>query len=420
MLLNQILSRENMLLALKRVEKNKGSHGVDKMPVQNLRQHLVENWSPIREAILKGTYEPMPVRRVEIPKPDGGVRLLGIPTVTDRLIQQAIAQVLSKIYDPLFSEHSYGFRPNRSAHDAVRKAKGYIQEGYRWVVDMDLEKFFDKVNHDRLMSTLAKKIAERPLLKLIRRYLQAGVMINGVISSMEKGTPQGGPLSPLLSNIVLDELDKELESRGHRFVRYADDCNIYVKSKRAGERTLASIQRFIEGNLRLKVNEKKSAVDRPWKRKFLGFSFTSTKETKIRIARTSIQRMKEKVRNITSRKMPYPLEYRIQRLNQYLTGWCGYFALADTKTTFEWLDKWIRRRLRMCLWKNWKNPKTKIRNLMKLGVPKGKAYEWGNSRKGYWRISNSPILHKALGNTYWHSQGLKSLQFRYETLRHIS
>ena len=418
MLLNQILSRENMLLALKRVEKNKGSHGVDKMPVQNLRQHLVENWSSIREAILEGTYEPMPVRRVEIPKPDGGFRLLGIPTVTDRLIQQAIAQVVSKIYDPMFSEHSYGFRPNRSAHDAVRKAKGYIQEGYRWVVDMDLEKFFDKVNHDRLMSTLAKRIDEKPLLKLIRRYLQAGVMINGVVTSMEKGTPQGDPLSPLLSNIVLDELDKELESREHRFVRYADDCNIYVKSKRAGERTLASIQRLIEGKLRLKVNEKKSAVGRPWKRKFLGFTFASTKEPKIRIAKASIQRMKEKVRKITSRKMPYPMEYRIQKLNQYLTGWCGYFALADTKAIFGLLDKWIRRRLRMCLWKNWKNPKAKIRYLMNLGVPKGKAYEWGNSRKGYWRISKSPILHKALGNTYWYSQGLKSLQGRYETLRH--
>ena len=365
MLLKQILSRENMLLALKRVEKNKGSHGVDMMPVRNLRQHIVENWSSIKEAILKGTYNPMPVRRVEIPKPDGGVRLLGIPTVTDRLIQQAIAQVLSKIYDPMFSEHSYGFRPNRSAHDAVRKAKGYIRDGFRWVVDMDLEKFFDKVNHDRLMSTLAKTVNDKPLLKLIRKYLQAGVMINGVVSSTSQGTPQGGPLSPLLSNIVLDELDKELEKRGHKFVRYADDCNIYVKSKRAGGRTMASIQRFIEGKLRLKVNIKKSAVDRPWKRKFLGFSFTSAKEPKIRIAKESIKRMKEKVREITSRKMPYPMEYRIAKLNQYLIGWCGYFALADTKSVFKELDGWIRRRLRMCLWKNWKKPKTKIRNLIK-------------------------------------------------------
>ncbi|WP_297989387.1 group II intron reverse transcriptase/maturase [uncultured Anoxybacillus sp.] len=418
MLLNQILSRENMLLALKRVEQNKGSHGVDQMPVQNLRTHIVENWQSIKEAILKGTYEPMPVRRVEIPKPDGGVRLLGIPTVTDRLIQQAIAQVMSKIYDPLFSEHSYGFRPNRSAHDAVRKAQGYIREGYRWVVDIDLEKFFDQVNHDRLMSTLAKRIHDKPLLKLIRKYLQSGVMIHGVVSSTEKGTPQGGPLSPLLSNIILDELDKELEKRGHRFVRYADDCNIYVKSKRAGERTMASVQQFIERKLRLKVNMKKSAVARPWKRKFLGFSFTDAKEPNVRIAKESLKRMKKKVREITSRKMPYPMEYRIQKLNQYLLGWCGYFALADTESPFRKLDGWIRRRLRMCLWKNWKTPKTRIRNLIKLGVPSWKAYEWGNSRKGYWRISNSPILHKTLGNSYWNDQGLKSLQERYEFLRH--
>lgn len=420
MILNQILSRENMLLALKRVEQNKGSHGVDQMPVQNLRTHIVENWQSIKEAILKGTYEPMPVRRVEIPKPDGGVRLLGIPTVTDRLIQQAIAQVLSKIYDPMFSEHSYGFRPNRSAHDAVRKAQGYIKEGYRWVVDIDLEKFFDQVNHDRLMSTLAKRIHDKPLLKLIRKYLQSGVMIHGVVSSTEKGTPQGGPLSPLLSNIVLDELDKELEKRGHKFVRYADDCNIYVKSKRAGERTMASVQRFIERKLRLKVNEKKSAVDRPWKRKFLGFSFTDAKEPNVRIAKESLKRMKKKVREITSRRMPYPMEYRIQKLNQYVVGWCGYFALADTKSIFRKLDGWIRRRLRMCLWKNWKTPKTRVRNLIKLGVPSWKAYEWGNSRKGYWRISNSPILHKTLGNSYWNDQGLKSLQERYEFLRHLS
>lgn len=420
MLLNQILSRENMLQALKRVEQNKGSHGVDRMPVQNLRQHIVENWLSIKEAILKGTYEPMPVRRVEIPKPDGGVRLLGIPTVTDRLIQQAIAQVLSKVYDPTFSENSYGFRPNRSAHDAVRKAKEYIRDGHRWVVDMDLEKFFDKVNHDRLMGTLAKRIQDKPLLKLIRKYLQSGVMINGVVSNTFEGTPQGGPLSPLLSNIVLDELDKELERRGHKFVRYADDCNIYVKSKRAGLRTMASIQRFIEGKLRLKVNEKKSAVDRPWKRKFLGFSFTYHKEPKVRIAKESLKRMKNKVREITSRKMPYPMEYRIQKLNQYLMGWCGYFALADTKSIFLELDKWIRRRLRMCLWKNWKKPKTKIRNLIQLGVPQWQAYEWGNTRKSYWRISNSPILHRTLGNSYWRNQGLKSLEARYENLRQLS
>ncbi|MBO0589102.1 group II intron reverse transcriptase/maturase [Sporosarcina sp. E16_8] len=420
MLINQILSRENMLQALKRVEKNKGSHGVDMMPVQTLRQHILENWSSIKEHILNGAYEPQPVRRIEIPKPDGGVRLLGIPTVTDRLIQQAIAQVLSRLYDPSFSDHSYGFRPGRSAHDAVRKAKGYIREGYRWTVDMDLEKFFDKVNHDRLMSTLAKRINDKPLLKLIRKYLQSGVLINGIVLGTNEGTPQGGPLSPLLSNIVLDELDIELEQRGHKFVRYADDCNIYVKTKRAGERVMESIQSFIETKLRLKVNEKKSAVDRPWKRKFLGFSFTSNKEPKVRIAKESQQRMKKKIREITSRKMPYPMEYRIRKLNQYLIGWCGYFALADTKTIFTELDGWIRRRLRMCLWKNWKKPKTKVKNLIRLGIADWQAYQWGNTRKSYWRISKSPILHRTLGNSYWNSQGLKSLQARYETLRYLS
>jgi len=420
MLMNQILSRENLLLALKRVERNKGSHGVDKMPVKFLRQHVVENWLTIKKQILEGTYQPQPVRRIEIPKPDGGVRLLGIPTVTDRLIQQAIAQVLSNLYDPNFSNHSYGFRPKRSGHDAIREAKGHIKEGYRWVVDMDLEKFFDKVNHDRLMSTLAKKISDKPLLKLIRRYLQSGIMINGVVYDTDEGTPQGGPLSPLLSNIVLDELDKELEKRGHKFVRYADDCNIYVKTKRAGERVMASIKTFIEKTLRLKINEKKSAVARPWQRKFLGFSFTSRKEPQVRIAKESIKRMKNKIRELTARKKPFPMEYRIQQLNQYLIGWCGYFALADTRSIFESLDGWIRRRLRMCLWKNWKKPRTKVRNLIRLGVPDWKAYEWGNTRKSYWRISKSPILHRTLGNSYWSNQGLKSLQARYEILRYSS
>jgi RNA-directed DNA polymerase len=420
MLLNQILSRENMLQALKRVEKNKGSHGVDMMPVQILRQHIKDTWELTKEQILKGTYEPQPVRRIEIPKPDGGVRLLGIPTVTDRLIQQAIAQVLSRLYDPTFSDHSYGFRPNRSAHDAVRKAKGYIKEGYRWTIDMDLEKFFDNVNHDRLMSTLAKRINDKPLLKLIRKYLQSGVLINGIVLDTNEGTPQGGPLSPLLSNIVLDELDKELEQRGHKFVRYADDCNIYVKTKRAGERVMESVQTFIERKLRLKVNEKKSAVDRPWKRKFLGFSFTNHKEPKVRIAKESLQRMKKKIREITSRKKPYPMEYRIHQLNRYLIGWCGYFALADTNSIFREMDGWIRRRLRMCLWKNWKKPRTKTRNLIRLGIPDWQAYEWGNTRKSYWCISKSPILSRALTNSYWSSQGLKSLQARYEILRYKS
>jgi RNA-directed DNA polymerase len=420
MLMERILSRENLLSALKRVERNKGSHGVDEMPVQNLRKHILEHWEAMKMELLEGTYNPQPVRRVEIPKPDGGVRLLGIPTVTDRLIQQAIAQVLTSLYDPTFSDHSYGFRPNRSAHDAVRRAKGYIQEGYRWVVDIDLEKFFDRVNHDKLMGTLAKRIKDKRLLKLIRKYLKSGIMINGIVTTGEVGTPQGGPLSPLLSNIVLDELDKELERRGHKFVRYADDANIYVKTKKAGNRVMGSITSFIEGKLKLKVNLNKSAVNRPWKRKFLGFSFTFHKEPKVRIAKESVKRMKHKIREITSRKKPYPMEYRIEKLNQYLMGWCGYFALADTPSVFKDFDSWIRRRLRMCMWKNWKKPSTKVRKLIGLGVPKGKAYEWGNSRKSYWRVSKSPILHRTLGNSYWSSQGLKSLLSRYETLRHQS
>lgn len=420
MLMERIMSRENLLSALKRVERNKGSHGVDEMPVQNLRKHIIEHWVSMKMELLQGTYEPQPVRRVEIPKPDGGVRLLGIPTVIDRFIQQAIAQVLTSLYDPTFSNHSYGFRPNRSAHDGVRKAKGYIQEGNRWVVDIDLEKFFDKVNHDRLMGVLAKRIEDKRLLKLIRKYLKSGIMINGIVTTSEEGTPQGGPLSPLLSNIVLDELDKELEERGHKFVRYADDCNIYVKTKKAGNRVMNSVTSFIEGKLKLKVNLNKSAVDRPWKRKFLGFSFTFHKEPKVRIAKESVKRMKNKIREITSRKKPYPMEYRIKKLNQYLMGWCGYFALADTPSVFGHFDSWIRRRLRMCIWKDWKLPRTKVRKLIGLGVPRGKAYEWGNSRKGYWRISSSPILHRALGNSYWSSQGLKSLLSRYETLRYPS
>ncbi|AGE21981.1 YkfC-like protein [Geobacillus sp. GHH01] len=417
MWMKQVMSRENLLRALKQVEKNKGSHGTDGMSVKDLRRHLVEHWDAIRHALEEGTYEPCPVRRVEIPKPNGGVRLLGIPTVTDRFIQQAIAQVLTPIFDPSFSEHSYGFRPGRRGHDAVKKAKQYIQEGYTWVVDIDLEKFFDRVNHDKLMGILAKRIPDKILLKLIRKYLQAGVMINGVVMETQEGTPQGGPLSPLLSNILLDELDKELEKRGHKFVRYADDCNIYVRTKKAGERVMKSITAFIEKKLRLKVNETKSAVDRPWRRKFLGFSFTPSKEPKIRIAKESIRRMKQRIRTMTSRSKPIPMPERIEQLNQYILGWCGYFSLAETPSVFKELDGWIRRRLRTCQWKEWKLPRTRVRKLQSLGVPKQKAYEWGNTRKKYWRVAASPILHKALGNSYWESQGLKSLYQRYESLR---
>lgn len=417
-MLERILSRENLILALKRVERNKGSHGVDDMPVQNLRAHIVEHWTSIREQLEAGTYYPQPVRRVEIPKPNGGKRKLGIPTVMDRFLQQAIAQVLTSMYDPTFSEYSYGFRPNRRGHDAVRTARRYMKEGYRWVIDMDLEKFFDKVHHDRLMRTLSQKIKDPRVLKLIRRYLQAGVMENGLIQPNTEGAPQGGPLSPLLSNIVLDELDKELEGRGLRFVRYADDCNIYVQSRRAGLRVMQSITIFIERKLKLKVNEQKSAVDRPWRRKFLGFSFTVHKENpKVRVSKESIKRFKQRIRELTSRRKSVTMERRVEKLNQYLVGWLGYYQLAETPSIFKKLDAWVRRRLRMIRWKEWKEVKTKYRNLMKYGVKKGKAWEWANTRKAYWRVAKSPILHKALGDQYWSNQGLKSLFYRYQTLR---
>lgn len=416
-MMNQILSRDNLIQAIKRVERNKGSHGVDDMPVQNLRSHIMKHWQTIRQQLKEGTYQPSPVRRVEIPKPDGGVRLLGIPTVVDRFIQQAIAQTLTRVYDPIFSEYSFGFRPNKQAHQAIKQAKHYIREGNRWVIDMDLEKFFDKVNHDKLMGILAKKIKDKTLLKIIYRYLQSGVMENGVSVRTEIGTPQGGPLSPLLANILLDELDKELEQRGHRFVRYADDFHIYVKSKKAGERVKYSITDFIEKKLKLKVNREKSAVDRPWKRKFLGFSFTPHKIPKVRVHHRSLMKLKEKIRTLTSRSKGWSMEHRINQLNQYLMGWCGYYALADTKSIFQRLDGWIRRRLRMCMWKDWKIPRAKKRNLIRLGVPRRKAHEWANSRKGYWRVTKSPILERTLNNSFWNHLGLLSLYQRYSKIR---
>lgn len=413
-MLNQVLAKENMLLALKRVERNKGKHGVDMMPVQTLRKHIFENWITIKTQIIEGTYLPMPVRRVEIPKPDGGVRLLGIPTVTDRLIQQAIAQILSKVYDPTFSEFSYGFRPNRSAHDAVRQAKSYIEEGYRWVVDMDLEKFFDKVNHDILMYKLSKDIKDKRVLKLIRKYLQSGIMINGIAVLNEEGMPQGGPLSPLLSNIMLDELDKELEKRGHKFCRYADDCNIYVKSKRAGERVMENITSFIEGKLRLKVNINKSAVERPWKRKFLGFTLgLMFGKAYSSISKQSLKKHKDKLREILSRSKPMTLEQRIIKLNQINIGWINYYGIAKCKGIVVQLDRWIKQRLRTCIWKQWKKVKTRYKNLKKLGLNHYQAIKFANTRKGYWRVANSAILNTTLTNQFFNDLGLKSLTRQY-------
>lgn len=415
--MEQVVKRANMLNALRRVETNKGAPGIDGMTTKDLRPFLVEHWPQIKKQLLNGTYRPQPVRRVEIPKPDGGTRLLGIPTVLDRLIQQALLQVLDPYYDPTFSPYSYGFRPGRRAHTAVKMAQQYIQEGYRWVVDIDLEKFFDKVNHDILMSRLARRIADKRILRLIRRYLQAGIMVNGVKVTSEKGTPQGGPLSPLLANIVLDELDWELLRRGHRYVRYADDCNLYVKSRRAGERVMASVQRFVEERLKLKVNAQKSAVDRPWKRKFLGFTFTHHQEPKIRLAPKVIQRFKGNIRRLTCRSNGQSMEQRIKRLNTYLVGWMGYFQLADTRSKIQALDEWIRRRLRMCYLKQWKKPKTKKRRLTALGIPQDWAALIAGSRKGYWRLAKTPQVNKALGLAFWRDKGLKSLTERYDQLR---
>ena len=416
-LLDRILSRDNMLKAMKRVIANKGSHGVDDMKYDELREFVVNHWLKVKAKLLEGKYIPTPVRRVEIPKPDGGTRLLGIPTVLDRMIQQAIAQELNKIYEPTFSDSSYGFRPKRHAHMAISKAKEYINEGNRWVVDMDLEKFFDKVNHDILMERLSRIIKDRRVLRLIRRYLESGIMIEGLKVNSEEGTPQGGPLSPLLSNIMLDEVDKELERRGHKFCRFADDCNIYVKSKKAGTRVMESMTRLLEGKLKLKVNREKSKVDLVTRRKFLGFSFYFDKNgVQVRIHEKSYRRFKEKIRDITNRNKGISMEYRLERLNEITVGWINYFSIAKAKARIKSLEEWIRRRLRACIWKQWKKTKTKFINLKRLGIEKQKSWEYANTRKGYWRISKSPILQRTLTNTHLEKLGYKSISNRYQLI----
>jgi RNA-directed DNA polymerase len=353
-LMEEVIEGENLKQALGRVKANKGSPGVDGMMVEELTGYLKEHWPSIREHLLSGIYKPQPVKRVEIAKPGGGIRKLGIPTVLDRFIQQAVMQVLQRRWDPTFSQRSYGFRPSRSAHQAVAQAQQYVAGGYRWVVDIDLEKFFDRVNHDKLMGEVAKRITDKRVLKLIRAYLSAGVMENGLVSAMEEGTPQGGPLSPLLSNIVLDELDQELERRGHRFVRYADDCNIYVGSRRAGQRVMESITGFITTRLKLRVNSEKSAVGRPWERKFLGFSLTSNREPRRRIAPQAVKRFKERVRELTRRTRGISLEEMVKQLTVYLRGWREYFGFCQTPSVLQSFDEWVRHRLRAMAWKQWK------------------------------------------------------------------
>jgi RNA-directed DNA polymerase len=408
-LMEEICNRENMEEALRRVKANKGSAGIDGMTVDGIADYLKQHWPAVRERLLNGTYRPNPVRRVEIPKPDGGVRKLGIPTVLDRLIQQAVMQVLQRQWDGTFSEHSYGFRPGRSAHQAVAQAQQYIAEGHGWCVDLDLEKFFDRVNHDQLMGRIAKRVGDKRLLKLIRAFLNAGVMENGLVSPSVEGTPQGGPLSPLLSNLVLDELDRELERRGHRFVRYADDCNIYVRSERAGQRVMESVMRFIMQELKLKVNEAKSAVARPQERKFLGFSFTVGPEVKRIIAPKALDRFKQRIREITRRAKGVSMKTTIEELAPYMRGWRSYFGFCETPYVLMSLTRWVRMRLRAAMWRQWKTPRRRREALLELGVCLRLARNTAGSGLGPWYIAKAKALSVGLSNAYFKSLGLPSL-----------
>ena len=408
-LMEEVCERENLKEALRRVKANKGSAGVDGMTVGGITDYLKQHWPAIREQLLNGTYEPRPVRRVEIPKPDGGVRKLGIPTVLDRFIQQSVMQVLHRQWDPTFSEGSYGFRPGRSAQQAVAQAQQYIAEGHGWCVDFDLEKFFDRVNHDKLMGQIAKRVEDKRLLKLIRAFLNAGVMENGLVSPSVEGTPQGGPLSPLLSNLVLDELDRELECRGHRFVRYADDCNVYVSSERAGQRVMESVTRFITQKLKLKVNETKSAVARPQERKFLGFSFSPGPEVKRVIAPKALDRFKRRVREITRRAKGVSMKTTIEELTPYMRGWRGYFGFCETPEVLLSLTRWVRMRLRAAMWRQWKIPRRRREALIELGVRTRLASNTAGSGLGPWYLAKAKALSVGLSNAYFKSLGLPSL-----------
>jgi RNA-directed DNA polymerase len=411
-LMEEVCERENLKKALKQVQANKGSPGIDRMTAAKLPDFLRKHWPALRDQLLRGTYQPQPVKRVEIPKPDGGMRKLGIPTVLDRFIQQAVMQVLQKQWDPTFSQYSYGFRPKRSAHQAVAQAQRYIAEGHRHVVDIDLEKFFDRVNHDILMVRVARRISDKRLLKLLRAFLEAGAMENGLVSPMDEGTPQGGPLSPLLSNLVLDDLDRELAKRGHRFVRYADDCNIYVRSRAAGDRVMESVTAFLTKRLKLKVNREKSAVARPWERKFLGFSFTTGREPRRRIAPKALQRFKDRIRELTRRTRGVSLEQRVKEMAAYLNGWRAYFGYCQTPSVLQRLDEWIGRRMRCAIWKQWKRGPKRFAELRQRGVRSNLAAQTVGSAHGHWRIANSPALNMALPICFFVSLGLPKLNAR--------
>lgn len=408
-LMDDVVSRDNMMAAYRRVVSNKGAPGVDGMTVDQLEGYLKEHWPRIREELLNGTYMPQPVLKVEIPKPSGGKRTLGIPTVVDRLIQQALHQQLTPLYDPHFSESSYGYRPGRSAHQAIQAARRHVAEGRRWVIDMDLEKFFDRVNHDVMMSRLARKIEDKRVLRLIRRYLQAGLMEGGVTSPRTEGTPQGGPLSPLLSNILLDELDKELEQRGHVFCRYADDCNIYVMTQRSGERVFASVEQFLKERLRLTVNRTKSAVDRPWKRIFLGYSMTNHRNPRLKVGKTPVQRLVKKVRKITKKGRGRSIKKIIEELTPKVRGWVVYFRDAEVKGIFKELDGWIRRKLRCIMWRQWKRPSTRARKLMGRGLTEERAHKSAYNGRGPWWNSGASHMNDAFRKAYFTELGLLSL-----------
>ena len=416
-LLERILDRNNLNQAYLKVKRNGGSAGVDGMTVEEMLPYLREHREELLESLRSERYKPKAVRRVEIPKPDGGKRMLGVPTVIDRMIQQAIVQVLQPMYEPFFSENSYGFRPKRSAQQAMKQALEYYNEGYTQVVDLDLAKYFDTVNHEILISMLREQVKDERVIRLIRKYLKSGAMINGLISPTTEGTPQGGNLSPLLSNIYLTAFDRMLESRGHKFVRYADDCNIYVKSRRAAERVMANCTKFLEGKLKLKVNRKKSQVGSPLRLKFLGFSMYKTgKKAGIRPHGKSIKRFKDKIRELTSRKQARSVELILKRLKRYTVGWLGYYSIADMESRIKSLNEWIRRRIRQIYWKQWKKIKTKHDNLVKLGIDNENAWKWANSRKAYWRIADSHILHRSLTNEYLASVGYDDILERYKVL----